>query len=67
MQLQNIKAIMATTYVAAVSVAGLASGVTSASGWALVACFALLPAITLLSQWNHPAQTLSQAIQVARG
>jgi hypothetical protein len=66
MELHNIKVIAAATYVAVVSVAGVTAGVTSASGWAVIACLALLPAVTMLSRWNEPSQTLSQAIHGAR-
>jgi hypothetical protein len=66
MELHNIKVVAAVTYVAVVSVAGLTAGATSAAAWAVIACVALLPAVTMLSRWHEPSQTLSQAIQGAR-
>lgn len=66
MQLKNIKLILAAMHVAVVGAAGLASGVSTAAGWAAVSGFALLPAFAMLTLWNHPPQTLSQAIQAAR-
>ena len=66
MQLKNIKRTIAAAYVVVVMVAGIASGLTSPSGWTAVTALALLPAAALLQLWRDPSQTLSESIQRAR-
>lgn len=66
MQLQQIKYVVTAGYVAGICATGLVGGVTSTRGWVAVGAFALLPTLALLMLWNHPAQTLSEAIRAAR-
>jgi hypothetical protein len=66
MPLQNIKLVLAAIYVAVIGAAGLAAGVTSPAAWAVLSGLAVLPAVALLTLWNHPTQTLSEAIEAAR-
>lgn len=66
MHLQNMKVTIAAVYVAIIGAAGVAGDITSPSGWALLSGLALLPAVAMLTLWNHPSQTLSEEIQAAR-
>jgi len=64
MQLQNNTVIIAAVYVAAIGVAGLASGVTSAAAWVSVVALALLPACSMLIVWSQPSPAPSPVRQV---
>jgi hypothetical protein len=66
MQLHDVKVVIGAMYVAGIGAAGLAGGVASVAGWFTVGSLALLPALALMALWNHPPQTLAEAIQVAR-
>ncbi len=66
MQLKSIKAGLATAWVSAACVAGLAFHLNSVSSWTVLAGVALLPPIVMTWWWNDPPQTLSESIQEAR-
>jgi hypothetical protein len=66
MQLESIKAIVATVWVSAACAAAIAGNLQSLSGWTVLIGVAVLPPLVILSQWNHPAPTLSESIQEAR-
>ena len=66
MQLESIKAIVATVWVSAACAAAIAGNLQSLSGWTVLVGVAVLPPLVILWRWNHPAQTLSESIQEAR-
>jgi hypothetical protein len=66
MQLQNNTVIIAAVYVAAIGVAGLAAGITSAAAWVSISALALLPACSMLLIWSQPWPALSPAPRVVR-
>lgn len=66
MQLDSIKAAVATGWFSAVCVAGLASDVTTLWGWTVLTGVAAFPPLVMMWQWNHPAPTMSESIQKAR-
>jgi len=66
MQLQNNTVIIAAVYVAAIGIAGLAGGVTSAAAWVSLSALALLPALSMLMIWSQPSPTLAPAPRVVR-
>lgn len=57
---------VAAVLVLAVGAAGVAVGVTSISGWVVLAALALGSLVILQRFWREPAQTLSESIQQAR-
>jgi hypothetical protein len=66
MQLVSIKAVMATVWVSAVCVAGIAGNLNSLSSWTVLAGVAVLPPIVMMWRWNDPPQSMSESIQKAR-
>jgi hypothetical protein len=62
----NAKLMVVGTYLLAVAVAAVASGVWSGAGLIVFVAVAVLPSVALLTLWTHPSQTLSQTIQAAR-
>ena len=66
MQLVSLKAVLATVWVSAVLIAGLAGNLNSLSSWAVLAGVAVLPPIVMMWRWNVPRQTMSESIQEAR-
>jgi len=65
MQLASLKAVVATVWVSAVLIAGLAAKLNSLWSWAVLAGVAVLPPIVMM-WWSAPRQTLSESIQEAR-
>jgi hypothetical protein len=65
MQLVSIKAVIATLWVVAVTIAGIVGNVNSLSLWAVLAAVALLPPVVSMRWWNEPRQSMSQSIQEA--
>jgi hypothetical protein len=63
MQLESIKAAVATVWVSAVCTTGVTVNVTSLSGWTLLAGLAVLPPLVMMWHWLNPRQTMSQSIQ----
>lgn len=63
MQIQTIKAAMATLWVSGVWAAGIASSVSSLPQWTMLATVGILPPLVLLWYWTVPAQSTSEAIQ----
>jgi hypothetical protein len=66
MPLVLLKAVLATVWISAVLIAGLAGNLNSMWSWALLAGVALLPPLVMMWRWNTPAQTMSEIIQEAR-
>lgn len=65
MQLDSIKATVATVWVSAVCTAGIAGSVKTLSGWTVLAGVAVLPPLVMMWRWNNPGQTMSESIQEA--
>jgi hypothetical protein len=65
MQLDSIKATVATVWVSAVCTAGIAGSVKTLSGWTVLAGVAVLPPLVMMWRWNNPGQTISESIQEA--
>lgn len=65
MQLDSIKATIATVWVSAVCTAGIVGNVNTLSGWTVLAGVAVLPPLVMMWLWNHPGQTMSESIQEA--
>jgi hypothetical protein len=65
MQLVSIKAIIATLWVSAVFIAGIAGNVDSLPRWTVLAGVAVLPPLVMMRRWNDPRQSMSQSIQEA--
>jgi hypothetical protein len=65
MQLESIKATVATVWDSAVCTAGIAGHLNSLSGWTVRADVAVLPPLGMMWQWNNPRQTKSENIQEA--
>ena len=63
MQLHTMKAALATAWVAAVSLVGIAANVRSTASWVVLACVALLPPVAMAFLWNAPRQTMSESIR----
>jgi hypothetical protein len=66
MQLLSLKAVLATVWVSALLIAGLAGNLNSLSSWAVLAGFAVFPPVVMMWRWNAPGQTMSESIQEAR-
>ena len=66
MQLTTLKAILATVWISAVLLAGVAGHPDSVPRWALLVGFAVFPPIVMVWRLNFPAQTISESIQTAR-
>lgn len=64
MQLESIKATVATLWVSAVYTAGIAGNLRSMSGWT-VRSGAILPPLATMWGWNSPRQSMSESIQEA--
>ena len=62
MQLQSIKTTLASAWVLAVIVVGLAVGVESTTGLIALATVGLLPPLGVLLLWNDPTPSLSESI-----
>jgi hypothetical protein len=65
MQLVSIKFGIATLWVSAVSIAGVAADVHSFAGWAVLSALAVLPPLVMLRRWSEPQQSISESIQEA--
>jgi hypothetical protein len=65
MQLKDIKLTISIVWLVAITVASVLTGVTSASGWLLLAATGVLPPLAMLRYWHHPAPTMSEQIQQA--
>jgi Flp pilus assembly protein TadB len=65
MQLVSIKAVIATLWVVAVTIAGIVGNVNSLSLWTVLAAVALLPPVIIMRWWNEPRRSMSQSIQEA--
>ena len=66
MQLVSLEAVLATVWISAVLIAGLAGNLNSLSSWAVLAGVAVLPPIVMMWPWNASRQRLSESIQEAR-
>ena len=66
MQFVSLEAVLATVWISAVLIAGLAGSLNSLSSWAILAGVALLPPIITMWRWNTPAQAVSESMHEAR-
>ena len=66
MQLVSLKAVLATAWVSAVLLAGIAGNLNMISNWPVLVGVAFLPPVVLMWRWNDPGQILSESIQEAR-
>ena len=66
MGLQQIKSIVAATWVLTAIVVGLVASVTSFGGLVALAALGLLPPLALLLLWKDPTQSMSESIQESR-
>jgi hypothetical protein len=66
MQLTTLKAVLATIWVSAVVIGGVAGDPNSRSRWAVLAGFAVFPPMVMLWRLNAPGETMSESIQEAR-
>ena len=66
MQLVSLKAVLATVWVSAALIAGIAGNLNSLSSWTVLAGVAVIPPIVMMWRWNAPRQTMSESIQEAR-
>lgn len=66
MKLSTLKGAIVAAWLLAMFVVSVAADVTSGSGWAVLAGFALLPPLVMLRWWKDPPQTLSESINKAR-
>jgi hypothetical protein len=60
-----MKTVSTSVWVSVVGIAGLASSVTSLSGWLLLTGLAILPPLVVVWQWSAERQSLSESIQKA--
>jgi hypothetical protein len=67
MQLVSINPIIATLWVSAAFIIGIAGNVDSFSSWTLLVGLAVVPPLILMWRWNDPRQTMSETIQEALG
>jgi hypothetical protein len=65
MQLESIKATVASVWVSAVRTAGIAGNLRSMSGWTVRSGVAILPPLAMMCRWNNPRQSMSESIQEA--
>jgi len=65
MQLEPIKATVATVWVSAVCTAGIAGNLRSLSGWTVLSDLAGLPPLAMMWRVNRPRQRMSEIIQEA--
>lgn len=65
MQRENTKLAYSVVWVLVLGAAAYAANVTSASAWAVLAIFALLPPVVMLRLWRDPPQTVSESIHKA--
>jgi hypothetical protein len=66
MELLWIKAVVATVWVLAVCLAGIAGNLHALSSWLLLAAVAVLPPVVMMRQWSDPQQSMSEIIHRAR-
>ena len=65
MQLESIKAAVATAWALGVCAAGVAGNSRSPSSWTILAGIAVLPPLVMMWGWNSPRQTMSETIREA--
>lgn len=67
MSRNSIKTTIASVWLVAALVMGVALGATSGSGLFVMTALALLPPAVMWHFWQAPAQTLSESIRENRG
>ena len=65
MTLPQIKVLAVAAWVLAIGAVALLVGVTSTSGWLVLAALAIVPPLVAMRFWKQPDQTMSQSIQEA--
>jgi hypothetical protein len=66
MQLVSLKGVLATVWVSAALIGGIAGNVNSLTSWTVLAGIAVIPPTVMIWRWNAPPQTMSESIQEAR-
>lgn len=66
MQLVSLKAVLATVWVLAVLIAGIAGDLNSLWNWTVLVGVAVVPPMIMMWRWNAPRQTMSESIREAR-
>jgi Flp pilus assembly protein TadB len=66
MQLVSLKAVLATVWVLAVLIAGIAGNLNSLWSWTVLVAVAVIPPVVVMWRWSAPRQTMSESIQEAR-
>jgi len=66
MQLVPLKGVLATAWVSAALIVGIAGNLNSVMGWTALAGIAIVPPSVMMWRWNAPRQTMSESIQEAR-
>jgi len=65
MALKHIKLTIAVVWLFAIAIFAILSGVSSPSGWVLLAATAVLPPLAMMRYWHDPDQTMSERIHQA--
>ena len=65
MPLKQIKLTIAVVWLIAIAIFSILSGVSSPSGWLLLAATAVLPPLAMMRYWHDPDQTMSERIHQA--
>lgn len=65
MPLKHIKAMVATTWIAAVGAVGVIADLGGPSSWILLGLGAIVPPLLMARYWHEPDQTMSESIQKA--
>ena len=67
MQLVSLKGVLATVWLSAALIAGIAGNLNSVTSWTVLAGVAVIPPIVeMMLRWNAPRQTMSESIQEGR-
>ena len=63
MQLVSLKAALATAWVPAALIPGIAGNLDSVTSWTVLAGVGVIPTIVMMWRWNARRQTMSESIQ----
>ena len=66
MKREHYQLVIASVWVVTVLLAALAAGVTSLSGFGVVAVVGLVPPLVMQLTWRDPPETMSEIIRHAR-
>jgi hypothetical protein len=62
-QTEYVKAAVITAWVLVVGTLGLAFGITSITGWAVLAVLSVIPPTVMLRLWHAPVPSMSETIR----